>query len=189
MKQRKLTLLFALLSLALAPQAFGAMRISSVTFSPSPAKAGQPVKVTVNADDVDGNSSCGLTIHYDDGSSESPQRVGGKDPNFPRTFEHIYAKPGSYKVKAEGERAMTSLGCVGDKVETLVVEAAAPAAATSIKTVCPDGWGMKGKIAKDGSYSCTPKKKGAAKPESAIACPTGTSYFVSSKALGCEKAK
>ena len=185
MNQKKLPLLFALLSLALAPQVFAA-KIDSITFSPSPAKAGQPVKVTVNSDEVDANANCGLTVHYDDGSSEPPQRVGGKDPNFPRTFEHIYAKPGSYKVKAEGQRAMSSLGCMGEKIETLIVEAPA---ATASKAACPDGWGMKGKVAKDGSFSCTPKKKGAAKPEKAVDCPAGTSYFVSSKALGCEKAQ
>ena len=185
MINRKLPLLFAMLSLSLAPQVFAGAKIDSVTFSPSPAKVGQPVKITVNADDAESNVMCGLTVHYDDGTSEPPQRVGGgKDPNFPRTFEHTYAKPGSYKVKAEGERAMTALGCMGEKIEMLVVEAAT---ATAAKTPCPEGWGMKGKAGKDGSFSCTPKK-GAAKPANALSCPAGTSYFVSSKALGCEKA-
>jgi hypothetical protein len=185
MKQKKLPLLLALVSLALAPQAFAAAKINSVTFSPSPAKAGQPVKVTVNAEDADSSTMCGLTVHYDDGSSEPPQRVGGGDPGFPRTFEHTYARPGSYKVKAEGKKAMNAFDCVGEKIETLVVEAATTAPA---KAACPEGWGLKGKAAKDGSFSCTPKKKGADKPAAAMSCPAGTSYFVSSKALGCEKA-
>lgn len=184
MKQKKLPLLVALLSLALSPQAF-AMKIDSLTFSPSPAKVGQPVKVTVNVDEVDKDAMCGLTVHYDDGSSEPPQRIGGGDPGFPRTFEHTFTRPGSYKVKAEGKRAMSALGCNGEKIETLVVEAAAPATG---KTACPEGWGLKGKTAKDGSFTCTPKTKSVAKPAAAMSCPAGTSYFVSSKALGCEKA-
>lgn len=184
MIKRKLPLLFAMLSLSLAPPVFAGAWINSVTFVPSPAKAGQQVKITVTADDAEGNSMCGLKVHFGDGTSNPPQRVGGKDPGFPRTFEHTYTSPGSYNIKAEGERAMNAFGCLGEKTETLVVEAATASAA---KTACPDGWGMKGKAAKDGSFSCSPKK-GAAKPAKAMDCPTGTSYFVSSKALGCEKA-
>ena len=54
---------------------------------------------------------------------------------------------------------------------------------------CPQDWGLKGKVAKDGSFTCTPKAKGAKKPEKELACPAGTSYFYGAKALGCEKAQ
>ena len=187
MKHKTLPLLFSLLTLAMAPQAFAAMKIDSVVASPSPAKAGQPVKITVDVDEVDVGAVCGLTIHYDDGSSEYPQQVGGPSPNFPRSFEHIFAKPGTYRIKAEGQRAKTSLGCVGDKTISLVVEPAAAAAPKAKAGACPEGWALKGKVAKDGGFSCSAKAKGAKKPEKAIDCPAGTSYFTQGGKLGCEK--
>lgn len=189
-KRTRTNLLLALALPALALPSAGALAapaIADIVAAPSPARAGQPVKVTVGAGNAD-NAICGLTVHWDDGQSERPQKVGDKWGGFPRTFEHTYAKPGTYKIKAEGQRAGTFLACGGEATTTLVVEAAAKAAAPgATKTPCPDGWGMKGKAAKDGSFTCTPKKKGAAKPEKALDCPAGTSYFMGNKALGCEK--
>lgn len=187
----KNTLLFLLLTAAFP--AIAATTVDSVTVSPAPAIAGQAIKITVGANDVAEGGVCGLVVHWDDGSSEPPQKVGANWPNFPRSFEHTYAKPGTYKIKAEGARAGSNLGCVGSAVTSVTVAAAtpvaAPAAAASIALTCPGGWKMKGKVAKDGTFSCTPAKKGAAKPDAPIACPTGTSYYVSNSKLGCEKAQ
>ena len=180
MKRTLLALLFSAPVLAVAAPA-----ISKVTAVPSPAVAGQPVKVTVEGADAD-DSPCGLVVHWDDGTSESPQKVGGKWPKLPRDFQHTYGKPGEYIVKAEGANAGGSFfACMGSATLTVKVEAAAAAAKGP---ACPDNWKLSGKPGKDGSFACTPKAKGAKKPDQPLACPAGTSYFVSNTKLGCEKA-
>lgn len=187
-------LILTLSALALtAPPVFASPAIATVTVTPSPARAGQPVRITVSASDAE-NAICGLTVHWDDGQSERAQKVGDKWGGFPRSFEHTYARPGRYIIKAEGQRAGTFLPCGGEATVTLLVEAAAmptaqtgTAAPSVARPACPAGWTLKGKAGKDGSFTCAPKK-GAGKPEQPLACPAGTSYFVSNKALGCEKA-
>ena len=164
--------------------------IDKITATPSPAKVGQPVTITIEATDAEGGM-CGLDLNWGDGNRNPPQKVGGNHQNFPITLQHTYQKPGTYEVKADGKRADTYLGCLGKVKYMLTVEAAAPgkAAAGAAAAPCPADWALKGKVAKDGSFSCTPKKKGAAKPDKELACPQGTSYFFGAKALGCEKAQ
>lgn len=185
----KRAVLTALLTIAIP--AFASPAIETVTATPSPAKVGQAVKITIEARDPS-DGICGLDVFWGDGNREKPREMGGPNPGFPISIEHTYSKPGTYTIKANGKRAGNSLGCVGEAKAKLTVVAAAEAATTAPAATkaaaCPTDWTMKGKAAKDGSYTCTPKKKGAAKPEKAIDCPTGTSYFMSSKALGCEKA-
>jgi hypothetical protein len=185
MKRAALTAL-----LALSIPAFASPSIETVTATPSPAKVGQAVKVTINAKDAT-DGICGLDVWWGDGNRDKPRRMGGQHEAFPITVEHTYSKPGTYTIKANGKRAGSYLGCPGEGTTNLTVEAVAAVAATpaaAAKAACPTDWALKGKAAKDGSYTCSPKKKGAAKPEKAIDCPAGTSYFMSSKALGCEKA-
>ena len=184
----KRTLLTALFVVALpASSAFAAITIDKITASPSPVKAGQPIHVTIDARNAE-EGVCGLGLKWGDGSSEKPEKVGGRHKTFPLTFQHTYAAAGSYKIKAEGTRADTYLGCLGKADIIVTVEAVAAAApATPEKVTCPANWKMKGKPAKDGSYTCNPAKNGAAKPDKPLDCPAGTAYFMSSKALGCEK--
>jgi hypothetical protein len=191
----KRTALTALLAVALpvflpvSPAFADSPTIEKITAAPSPAKVGQPVTITIDAQNA-AESMCGLDLNWGDGNREKPKKVGGNHKPFPLTFQHTYSKPGTYEIKADGKRAETYLGCMGKVKYMITVEAAAAAATAAMpaKPACPVDWALKGKAAKDGSYTCTPKKKGAAKPEKAIDCPAGTSYFMSSKALGCEKA-
>jgi hypothetical protein len=174
--------------LAISIPAFASPSVESVTVTPSPAKVGQAVKLTISAKDA-ADGICGLDVWWGDGNRDKPKKMGGQHGVFPITVEHTYNKPGTYTIRANGNRAGNYLGCVGEATANLTVEAvAATAAAAPTKAACPTDWMLKGKAAKDGSYTCTPKKKGAAKPEKPIDCPAGTSYFMSSKALGCEKA-
>lgn len=187
----KRKLLIALLAVALpaAPALADAPTIETITATPSPAKVGQPVQITIDAKNA-AEGMCGLDLNWGDGNREKPKKVGGNHQPFPLTLQHTYSKPGTYEIKADGKRAETYLGCMGKVKYMITVEGAAAAttAGASAKTACPTDWMLKGKIAKDGSYTCTPKTKGAAKPEKAIDCPAGTSYFMGNKALGCEKA-
>lgn len=81
-------------------------------------------------------------------------------------MQHTYAKPGTYEIKADGARAEDLyLPCMGKVKYMHTVEAAAAKAGAATTSACPEGWGLKGKAAKDGSFTCTPKAKGAKKPE------------------------
>jgi len=180
------------LALALPTLAFAGPSVEKITVSPSPAKAGSPVTITIDASDAD-SGICGLDIKLGDGNRLPPMKVGGgQKQTFPVTVQHTYAQAGTYEIKADGRRADTVLGCLGKAKTLLTVEAvaaAAPGAGATAATLCPDGWKLKGKAMKDGGYTCTPKAKGAKKPEKELACPAGTGYFYGARALGCEKLK
>ena len=188
----KLKLLIALFVTALpASAAFAeSITIEKVTATPSPAKVGQPVQITIEASNAD-QGICGLSVKWGDGVREKPEKVGGVHKTFPLTFQHTYTKPGTYEIKADGKRAETYLDCMGEAKFMITVEPAEKVvtAANPTKTTCPANWALKGKVTQNGSYTCTPKKKNAAKPEKPLDCPEGTSYFMSNKALGCEKSQ
>lgn len=188
MKRLAFATLFA--SLFALPAIAGNPTIDKITATPSPARVGEPVTITIEASDAEGGM-CGLDLNWGDGNRMPPKKVGGNHKNFPITLQHTYQKPGTYEIKADGKRAETYLGCMGKAKLMLAVEAApmgaAKAGAAAAGTACPADWKLKGKIAKDGSFTCTPKMKGAAKPAQELPCPAGTGYFYGSKALGCEK--
>lgn len=173
--------------LAVTFPAFASNTIDAISSTPTPAKAGAPVAVTISAAEPDGGM-CGMEVEWGDGAVTLKQ-VAGNHKNFPLTLEHTYAKPGEYRIKASGKRVETYLGCAGQVRYIIKVEGASTATAKAGTSACPSDWGLKGKAAKDGSFTCTPKKKGAAKPEKDLPCPAGTSYFYGSKALGCEKSQ
>jgi hypothetical protein len=179
------TLLALILSAPLVALA-GNPNIDKITATPSPSKVGEVVTITIEASDAEGGM-CGLDVNWGDGNRNPPQKVGGNHKNFPVTLQHTYQKAGTFEIKADGKRAETYLGCMGKAKFMLTVNASGATAAT--KSACPTDWVMKGKTAKDGSFTCTPKAKGAAKPEKELTCPSGTSYFYGSKALGCEKSQ
>lgn len=190
MKRFALAALFASLSAALP--AFASPTVDKISATPSPGKAGEPVTITIEASDAE-NGMCGMSLNWGDGERMPPKKVGGNHKNFPLTLQHTYQKPGTYEIKADGARAETYLPCMGKvKYMHTVDAAAAPAKAAAGKTAvsaCPADWALKGKAGKDGSFTCTPKKKGAARPGQEFACPQGTSYFFGARALGCEKAQ
>jgi hypothetical protein len=179
-----------LLALALAAPltALAGPTIDKISATPSPSKTGEAVTITIEASDAE-NGMCGLSLNWGDGNKMPPKKVGGNHKNFPLTMQHTYAKAGTYEIKADGARAETYLPCMGKVKYMHTVEAAAAKAGAATTSACPEGWGLKGKTAKDGSFTCTPKAKGAKKPEKELACPANTSYFYGSKALGCEKAQ
>jgi len=162
-------------------------KIGSVKVSPSPAKAGQPVTVTIEAD---GGTlvNCGMLVSYDDGSSDNV-KISNGNQKMPLTLTHTYAKAGIYSIKAEGRKVTTHLACPGTATAKLTVEAApvaAPVAAAAPS--CPEGYKMKGKPGKAGDFTCN-AGKGAKAPEKAGECATGLEYFTTKTTLGCRKAK
>lgn len=182
------TLLALALSTPLAALAANP-NIDRITATPSPSKVGEVVTITIEASDAEGGM-CGLDVNWGDGNRNPPKKVGGNHKGFPVTLQHTYEKAGTFEIKADGKRADTYLGCMGKAKYMHTVEAApAKAGAPAATSACPAGWGLKGKAAKDGSFTCTPKASGAKKPEKELNCPAGTSYFYGAKALGCEKAQ
>jgi hypothetical protein len=162
--------------------------IGAVTVDPSPARAGQEVKITISAAG-EAPAFCGMVVHFDDGSESRNIKVDGKETKFPVTIAKTYAKPGSYSIKAEGKKITTHLSCVGTATTKLVVAAdPAAAAATPAAAVCPEGYRMIGKVGKAGSFTCK-GGKGAIAPAKMPACAEGLEYFANEKSrqLGCRK--
>ncbi len=164
-------------------------KIDKITVTPATgAKAGEKVKIAVELANVEG--VCGLYVKTGDERKEVIT-VQPDTPN-PIVIEHTYKAGGSYKIRAVGDRVGTTLGCIGRAdLSGYKVEAGKPVdkAAAAAAGPCPEDWTLKGKVAKDGGFSCVPKKgvKSARKPEKGLECPAGTAYFTKGKTLGCEK--
>lgn len=169
--------------------------ITGVKVEPANAVVGAQVKVTVSGDN---EGICGLRVEYGNGDVDVTKMNAGKD-DFPRSFSKSYNKPGTYTITAKGGREGSTFGCVGESRTTVTIAeapkpAAAPAAAAATATAatpaCPDGYALnKASVnKKTGAFSCS-AKKGAKKPETAMACPAGTEYFANAKgsSLGCRK--
>ena len=173
--------------------------INGVKIDPASTQVGAAVKVTVSGTD---EGICGLRVEYGNGDVDVTKMTKGKD-DFPRSFSKTYNKPGTYTVIAKGGRDGSTFGCNGEaKAQVVVAEAPKPAAAAApaapgagaaaAAPTCPDGFLLNSKSVnkKTGAFTCA-AKKGATKPEKALACAAGTEYFVTPKgsSLGCRAAK
>lgn len=177
-------------SLFVTVTAFATPSIEKLTLTPaSGAKVGD--RITAQIDFADGGSDgfCGVELEFGDGRRDTFKIK--PETKLPIIVEHTYKTAGEPKVRAAGNRVENALSCMGKqiimyKVAPAPVVAAAPATAAS---TCPADWALKGKVGKDGSFTCTPAKgvKDAKKPAQALTCPAGTSYFTKGKTLGCEK--
>ena len=164
--------------------------IGAVKVDPSPARAGQEVKITISADG-EAPGFCGMVVHFDDGSESRNIKIDSKEAKFPVVISKTYAKAGSYSIKAEGKKITTHFPCVGSASVKLAVEAD-PAAAkqAAAAPACPEGYKMLGKAGKAGDFSCK-GGKGAMAPAKALSCADGLEYFANDKAkqVGCRKMK
>lgn len=172
---------------AFAISASAATSIDKLTVTPaSGAKVGDKITATIEVSAPEG--VCGMEVEFGDGTRQTFKIK--PDTKLPIVVEHTYKKAKAYKIRAAGDKVENAFGCTGKQiVEKYKVEAAAPTAAAAPATPCPTDWALQGKVAKDGAFTCVPKKgvKEAKKPEQALTCPTGTSYFTKGKTLGCEK--
>jgi len=178
---------------AFAAPAFAADHFTGISATPSPAKVGQPVKITV-AGDTDPAIYCGLKINFGDGKDER-KLVGDKDGPFPKSATYTYANPGTYTIRADGVKVDGRFGCTGKVMAKLVVEAlpvaAAPAPAAKAAPAgpaCPEGYRLRGRAGKAGDFTCT-AGKGAKKPERVMNCADNLEYFQTKSTLGCRKLK
>lgn len=175
--------------------------LSVLTFDPPVPKAGQEVRITV-AIDGEPPSMCGLVVHFDDGTESRQFKMSG-DNKFPFTLGKVFAKPGSFSIKAEGRKVANHFPCVGAVEKRLIVEAPPPVTAPagqagmsgmaamvtpSAAPACPEGYTLKGKPGKAGDFTCT-AGKGAKKPEKVLDCGDTLEYFQTKTTLGCRKVK
>ena len=176
-------------SLLLAQVAM-AQKIQRVEASPSPAQAGQEVKVTTHFEVSNDVHNCTLQVHFGDGAVQKFHVNQAKDA--PLVLTHTYNKPGRYTLKAEG-KGLTR--CTGEnQTADLDVQASRPAGqgasgkSAAPVSPCPAGWSLAkpGVQPKTGAYSCS-AKAGTAAPAAALECPGELSYFVNVKKgqLGC----
>ncbi len=181
----KLKLASLVAVLLAAPVAFAAQGgVGAITIEPATAKAGQDVKITINAEG-EAPTFCGLHVEYGDGSADD-FKIDQSNKQFPVTVAKRYAKPGIYTVKASGRKVTTHLPCTGTAEATLTVEGAV-AATKAAGPTCPEGYTLKSKSGKGGGFTCA-AQKGAKKPEKVMDCADGLEYFQTKTTLGCRKA-
>jgi len=164
--------------------------INGIRVDPSSVVTGQQVQVTVEGQD---EGQCGLRLEYGNGDVDVTRMSAGKD-NFPRSFTHTFAGPGTFTVTAKGGRDGSTMGCSGEAKATINVAQAPlppqPAVAPAMTTpACPDGWVLNRRSVNrfTGSYSCA-ARQGALLPQAGIACPAGTAYYtnIQGTLLGCK---
>ena len=188
MPHRHIALIATLLGLFSLP-ALATPSIEKLTLTPAQgAKVGDKIVAQIDFADVGSEGICGVELEFGDGRRETFKIKS--DTKLPIVVEHVFKTPGEPKVRAAGNRVENALSCNGKQIIMYKVAPAPVAAApATAATTCPADWALKGKIAKNGAFSCVPKKgvKDAKKPEQPLACPAGTSYFTKGKTLGCEK--
>jgi hypothetical protein len=190
---RKLTLCLAVATLLGLGGAAHAGKITAVRVEPATIVAGGQAKVTVEGED---EGICALRVEYGNGEVDVVRMQKDKD-NFPRTFVHIYNKPGTYTVVAKGGRDGMILGCVANLTTTLVVTAPPPPMnrppmdppQARIRPACPDGFVLNPASVnrRTGAFSCS-ARKGAQLPQSGLPCPPNTAYYTNTQGtlLGCK---
>lgn len=149
------------------------------------------VKFTVSGE-AEESDNCGYWVEYGDGQSPDTRVISQREGLFPRSHERTFTQPGTYAVKARGQRVRTTLGCLGEAAATITVsappaagKATAPAAkAAAVAPTCPEGWQLvKGSHNPNtGAFSCSVKL-----PEKKLACGPGLKYFEKGAVVGCRK--
>lgn len=180
------TTAFILLGLLHASSAFANASVDKLTLTPpGGAKVGDKVIVQVDIGNAE-NAFCGLEINYSDGTLDRIEI--NTRTKLPVVVEHVFKAPGTFKVRALGHRYRNAMKCEGEISTSYTIAPAAPVVATPT-SACPEQWQLKGKIAKNGAFTCIPAKgvKSPVKPEKGLNCPAGTTYFTKAKTLGCEK--
>ena len=184
-------LVSGLAALFLASGALAASSISAIEPATANITTGGSVNFVVKGD-FDG-TLCGLVVKFADGGKDQQIRVRDKE-KFPLNIPRQFAKPGTYKIVAEGGTVGAALGCVGKAEATVVVtdpppvpaKAAAAAPVAAAGPSCPDGYALIANSvkAKTGEFTCAAKA-----PASKLACPAGTNYFERAGTVGCRKGK
>lgn len=87
--------------------------------APKTAKAGQPVRMTINSK-KEGGSGCGMVVRFGDGE-EQQFKINRDHVKFPLTIEHAYKKNGKYTIRAIGREVTTNKECKGSATAAIQV--------------------------------------------------------------------
>lgn len=177
---------FATLFLGLlASSAIHAATITGVTVSPTTARVGEPVTITIFGDGE--NPNCGIRLQFNDVLPTEEFSLADRGGTLPLTLSRIFPKAGTIKIEALGRKAgPLTFRCQGEATTVLNVQAGAAVATTatqSAATACPPGWDMiSGQQNPSQGFTCAPQR-----PATRIECPRGLSYFENDGLLGCKK--
>ena len=102
-----------------------AQKLVGVTVEPATAQVGQTVTAAIDLEVTD-TAYCGVRFYWGDGQRDDI-KIEDKAA-LPYRLSHTYAKPGQYRLMAEGKSVTGRMMCTGKNVyATLNVVAAAPA--------------------------------------------------------------
>ena len=168
----------------LASSAIYAATITGVTVSPTTARAGEPVTITIFGDAE--NPNCGIRLQFNDVLPTEEFSLADRGGVLPLTLSRIFPKTGTIKIEALGRKVgRFTFGCQGEAASVLTVQAGGVAAAVPAGVgagVCPAGWEMiSGQRDPSQGFTCAPQR-----PSTRIECPRGLSYFENDGLLGCK---
>lgn len=169
----------------LASNSIFAATITGVTVSPTTARVGEPVTITIFGDAE--NPNCGIRLQFNDVLPTEEFSLADRGGSLPLTMSRIFPKAGTIKVEALGRKTgPLTFRCQGEATTVLNVQAGAAdaaSAASSGAAACPPGWEMiTGQQNPSQGFTCAPQR-----PATRIECPRGLSYFETDGLLGCKK--
>ena len=174
---------FATLFLGLlASSAIHAATITGITISPTTARVGEPVTITIFGDAE--NANCGIRLQFNDVLPTEEFSLADRGGSLPLTLNRIFPKAGSIKIEALGRKVgPLTFRCQGEAATILMVQAAGAVAAPTGSVACPPGWEMiSGQRDPSQGFTCAPQR-----PATSIECARGLSYFENDGLIGCKK--
>jgi len=166
----------------LATSAIHAATITSVTVSPTIARVGEPVTITLFGDAE--NANCGIRLQFNDALPTEEFSLADRGGSLPLTLSRVFPKTGTFKIEALGRKVgRFTFGCQGEAATVLTVQAAGAVAAPAGSAACPAGWEMiSGQRDPSQGFTCAPQR-----PATRIECARGLSYFENDGLIGCKK--
>ena len=126
---------------------------------------------------------CGIAVDFGDGANTTVA-VSDATP-FPLKLAHTYPKTGDVTIRVKGADVGTAPACLGALDATAHISpAGSKIEYITLSTSCPEGWKLKGSIAADKSFACTPVPDASA-PTNLIHCIDGMKYFAKNGMIGC----
>lgn len=113
-------LLFVSLLLILSTTKASAGGIEALKLSPVTVYVGDEVTITVDAGS-DPPAYCGMVLLYGDGSDHQKIKIGSNGSKFPVQIRRTFQKPGSFLIKATGQKITNHLHCLGSAEAQLTV--------------------------------------------------------------------
>ena len=162
-----------------------AATITSVTVSPTTARVGEEVRITINGDAEAPN--CGIRLQFNDVIPTENFSLADQGGAFPLTLTRTFNRAGSFRIEALGRKAGPLVfRCQGEAATTLTVVTGSSTRASQQlghTAECPPGWEMvSGQRDPRNGFTCAPKS-----PATRIECGSGLSYFENDGLIGCKR--